>query len=362
MWPFKKKQGLGLKSLPLKKLGEREDFHVSKLGWSWSATEPYKPKHDRFEIPALSIKNQLGLNTCVCEAGTSAKEPQENVKLSARFAAAYLRKIGKMDSEGTDLRSFQKMLVDVGCATELVCPSDHTLPWDKFSDPSILTMEVMADAAQHKSQSFWQATTRDQILKGIDDGYVFHTGFTWYSGYNKMTMPFIIDLLSGYPVGGHSIDGSGYDLNYQGKGEYCKMLNSFGPDWADKGYFWIPISSLISQTKGYGGYFTLDIPVDLGKWINDNQNKVIKEANSPKCYLLQGKVARYIPDEATLMSWGLDAVTIVVDNEGNLDKIEKGEPLDFWAGKNVLIIKQFIQQRNELKPLFQKYFSELFSS
>jgi hypothetical protein len=356
MW-FKKKQGLGLK--PLKK--DERDFDVKTLGWSWTATDTFKPDKERLVIETFGIKNQLRLNTCVCESGTLAKEIQEKEVLSPRFMSAYLRKLCVMDNEGTDLRSFQKALVDVGCATESVCPSDHTLSWEKFSESTILNDSNNENAKKHKSQSFWKATTRDQILKGLCDGYIFHTGFTWYSGYNNIKAPYILPLLEGYPVGGHAVAVIGYDLNYNNQGEHFIVQNSFGTNWGDKGRFYIPINSLISQIRGWGGYFTLDIPVDLGKWINDNQGKVIKEANSPECYLLQGKVARHIPDEATLMSWGLDAVTIVVDNENNLDKIEKGEPLDFWAGKNVLIIKQFIQQRTYLKPLFNKYFSELFN-
>lgn len=361
MWPFKKQLAGGLKPLPRKKLGEREDFNVSKLGWSWTATDTFKPDKNRLVIETLGVRNQLRRNTCVCESGGVMKEVQEGVKLSASHPSAYLRKLGKMDDEGTDLRSFNKALIDVGIAEESVCPSDHNLSWEKFSDPVILTDNVVENAKKHKAQSFWQATTRDQILKGLCDGYIFHTGFTWYSGYNYLTAPYILPMLEGTPVGGHAVAVIGYDLNYNNQGEHFIVQNSFGTNWGDKGRFYIPINSLVTQIRGWGGYFTLDIPVDLGKWINDNQGKVIKEANSPECYLLQGKVARHIPDEATLMSWGLDAVTIVVDNENNLDKIEKGEPLDFWAGKNVLIIKQFIQQRTYLKPLFNKYFSELFS-
>jgi hypothetical protein len=359
---FKKKQSLGLKPL----LHDERDFHVKTLGWSWTLDNQYKPKANRRVLNTFGIRNQRGLNTCVVESGEVAKEPQENVVLSASFMASYLKKIGIMDENGTDLRSFQKALVDVGCAEESVCPSDHTLSWDKFSNQSNLNPNAMANASKHKAQSFWKATTRDEIMKGIDEGFIFHTGMMWYSGYNYLKLPFKIKLFDGTVVGGHAWDIIGYDLNYQNLGECFICQNSFGESWGDKGKFYISSFELLPQIKNWGGYFTLDIPKELGRWLQDNQGKIIKNESGvtpeekSKLYILQGKEKRWIPDEATFSSWGFDGVSTIIDNEGYLRQISEGIPLDFWSGKNVLIIKQIIQQRSNLKPLFKKYFNELF--
>jgi len=229
-----------------------------------------------------------------------------------------------------------------------------------------LNPNAMANASKHKAQSFWKATTRDEIMKGIDEGFIFHTGMMLYSGYNYLKLPFKIKLFDGTVVGGHAWDIIGYDLNYQNLGECFICQNSFGESWGDKGKFYISSSELLPQIKNWGGYFTLDIPKELGRWLQDNQGKIIKNESGvtpeekSKLYILQGKEKRWIPDEATFSSWGFDGVSMIIDNEGYLKQISEGIPLDFWSGKNVLIIKQIIQQRSNLKPLFKKYFNELF--
>ena len=111
----------------------------------------------------------------------------------------------------------------------------------------------------------------------------------------------------------------------------------------------------------YGLYFNMDIEKNIAKWLLMNQGKVIKSSENADVYLIRGEQKLPFPDLATFYGWGFLDEDIVVDTGKNLDDIKTGEPLNFWDGDHIKIIKAVIMKRKELKYTFQTYFNDLWN-
>lgn len=312
-WIFKAK-GSGLLKTPK----DDRDFNVGIFGWG-----DYTPKHIRWIITTLSIKNQFR-NTCQWNATIVQKEPDEALRLSVRRLVSYAKRKGYISGDGfSNLRSGQLSLKDYGAEREF---DENETNWEIYSNIPINTVE----AAKHKTSSFWSVSSRNEILKLLDEGRILTTGIEWFTGYNQgggFSSPWIISKPIGYSVGGHAIAIIGYDLNYNGKKVYI-MQNSYGKDWGDDGKFYIEMSFL--ENNNYGIYVNIDVPVDTGKFLNTYDGKNVK-GSKPTIYFIQRGVKKAYPDEVTYLAYNVldtDIRSYSLVKDDMLDKVPSGDNMD----------------------------------
>lgn len=272
---------------------EKQDPRDFQLGSLWGFS--YKPKHERWELPTVSIKDQGSLNTCTQASATVQKEKDEEIELSEQSLTCFAKAMGLITGDGfSTLTNIQKAVKEYGIARKSLL--NGTRNWSTYSSAANLTKEVRDDAAKHKSLSYWSANSRDEKLKALDEGHILHTGMTWYSGFNMyggFTAPFIIYKNSGVKVGGHAVVIIGYDMEYYGKKVYI-LQNSYGSDWGDKGRFYVDMDFF--DTYGHAAYAQKDIPVDTGKFLRDYTGKQVKAKGDPKIYLIQNGKKRSFGD------------------------------------------------------------------
>jgi len=287
-------------------LPHEEDSRDFQLG-ALFGTQPYIPKNQRLVIPTLSVKNQGRLNTCGWCASTVQKEIDERNILAVRGLVQRGLREGEVTQDGfSSLRGNQRMIQKYGIPEEVVMAPLEGSGWPEYSK-DVLTAEVIENAAKHKSSSYFQARTKDEILRFLDQERPLETGIDWFAEYNMgggFDAPWIIEALGENLVGGHAFVCIGYDLNYHGKKVFV-FQQSAGPAWGDKGKFYIEMNFALLHC--YAFYGQIDIPVDIASFLNAHQFDFVK-GSSPACYQILGDKKYPFPDEATMITWTPDFI------------------------------------------------------
>lgn len=354
----------GLK--PLKR--DYRDFSLGIFGW-----EDYKPLSPKVHIATLSIKNQTK-NNCTFQAGAVQKELDENTILSARFATIMGIKEGLVSGDGlSDLRTVQKITQKYGICEESLLPERSDLEWSDYSDSTKITPQILANAGQHKSASYWMVTNTNQLLKLLDQGRTVTIGLDWREAWNMrsgFSFPWLLNLLTSFIVGGHAVLIIGYEKNYNGIPLVFEVQNSYGAGYGKNGCFFIKPEDLQPYLNKYGAYTQSDIAVDVAKFIIEYSNKVVKESNNANCYkIINGKKC-LIPDIPTLWSFGYLSENIQIVDKNTLDAVPLGVSLNFFEGQNVMPMKAFAQylsnanvmEKETVKEQFKRYFQDLFNN
>ena len=349
---FIKKQGLGLQELPL----DSRDLQLGAF-WSFGA---YTPKHSEFSIPTLSVKSQVA-NTCSFNSSAAGKEVDEQVILSVRFLVAMAKKKGLISGDGfANLRASESILAEFGCCEERLLPGNINMTWEEYSNP-VITQEMLDNAVLHKTKSYFFLSNYMQAVEQIEAGHPVKLGVRWRTNMNMnggFSLPWLLNFLLGFVVGGHAFVAIGHNQNYQGK-RVLKCQNSYGKTYGIDGCMYIAEEDFNREVGKYGATVNLDLPVEIGKFLVQNNNKLVKLSNDSRVWLIEGTKKRLVPDEATMYSHGYADENIIEDTEYILPAVIDGEPLDFWSGNSVRSLKAVLLQRNNLKPLFKKYFSEI---
>lgn len=114
--------------------------------------------------------------------------------------------------------------------------------------------EAWTDAQKHQALEYLWIDDYDKNvwLNCLNDGYPFMFGMYLY---NSFFDP-LVNLMGGFipepdrenekRVGGHCMMAVGYIKDYNGK-EYVIVQNSWGPDWGDRGYCYLPVSYMMSN-------------------------------------------------------------------------------------------------------------------
>ncbi len=138
---------------------------------------------------------------------------------------------------GAFIRDGMKVIAKIGCAREIDWPYDIT----KFG---VMPSEAAeAHAPQYRINSYHRLYTLQDIKASLAEGYGCVFGFVVRSSFEKigsdgkMPMPRFFEKV----VGGHAVFVCGYvdDPKWPGGG-YLIIKNSWGPEWGDKGYFYMP--------------------------------------------------------------------------------------------------------------------------
>jgi len=114
--------------------------------------------------------------------------------------------------------------------------------------------DAWTDAQKHQALEYLWIDDYDKNvwLNCLNDGYPFMFGMYLY---NSFFDP-LVNLMGGFipepdrenekRVGGHCMMAVGYIKDYNGK-EYVIVQNSWGPDWGDRGYCYLPVSYMMSN-------------------------------------------------------------------------------------------------------------------
>jgi C1A family cysteine protease len=188
------------------------------------------------------VDNQFQLGSCVGNAIANAYELQVNklapdkfVELSRLFIYYNARKIiGEPQQDtGTTIRAGLKATSTYGVCSEIIWPYDVT----KFDvEPSA---EAYADAVSRKILSYTRLYSLEDMLDALTNQqpvvialFVFSEFMTLNSKGSTLPLP----NKDSIDYGGHAVCLVGYDKT---KSSFLAK-NSFGDDWGDGGYFWLP--------------------------------------------------------------------------------------------------------------------------
>lgn len=142
---------------------------------------------------------------------------------------------GGRDSGSSPLNALQ-LIVDDGAATLASMPYNQR---DYTTQPS---SEAIAEAAHYKADSFVRVSSITQIKNALASktpvtiGIYTDSSFHRLSGSNSVYNGFNGELADEH--GRHMVTITGYDNNRFG-GAF-KVINSWGTDWGDNGFFWLP--------------------------------------------------------------------------------------------------------------------------
>lgn len=217
-----------------------------------------------------STNNQLNMGQCTGEGGVGymefllKKKYDLDIKLSPRFLYKVTRYLMGTQYEYNDTGAFIRTMLGAAAGYG-VCPIEYwpTIPKDNArnewnDNPHVLALPV---ASNYKIKEHLRLDTPNTLpteilnrIRGtvsVDENPIVF-GFTCFpSIYEPRTkdrgeIPF--RYREGAPIGGHCVLIVGYDDDYSienSKGAF-KIKNSWGPEWGQKGYAWLPYDFLLT--------------------------------------------------------------------------------------------------------------------
>lgn len=307
---------------------------------------------DKFESKPAKIKQQAGRGFCVGFSSSSYKEtqeqknhPYENIEISPIFIQHECKlRDGIPNDEGTHLSVAMDVLKDVGACEEKHMPL--TLDHFPIKTPS---KEAYENAKRYKIKSPAKIHTKEEIMQAIyEEGSVLAAVFVSDS-FMYPEGKGVVDLPMGYWHGFHAIKIVGWDVNktqtFEWSGRtlkgFFKFQNSWGSEWGDGGYGWLPFDFLpLKSDMGFSYFMEAWTSVDI---INPSQS--VKELtlwlNSTKA-IADGK--EFTLDQAPISdpktNRSLIPLKFVSEIFGqqvkwvqNDARIEIGNNIKLWIGK-----------------------------
>lgn len=167
-----------------------------------------------------------------------SQEYHKEIKLSQRFIYHNTKKIsGLWNIEGDYLRNALLSVCRYGAPLEEVYPDDPKNNWEEYvkEEPSA---EIYKEAEKYKGDTFWSVgKTLDNFRQAIfQQKAPIGFGMMWYESYRNIGKDGILPLASGKELGGHAIDVVDW-IN-----DKLRCRNSWGINWGENGYFYIPFS------------------------------------------------------------------------------------------------------------------------
>jgi len=236
------------------------DFDIPKYHWTKDKIDtrdhPYQLTNtEQSNIVDLRqycslIENQGNLGSCTGNAIAGAiellhKRQNRTLDISRLFIYYYERLfIGTVNYDsGAYIRDGIKVCYKYGAPTENLWPYNIS----KFR--TVPTKTALIDAAKRKVTSYQRAADFNQVIDAITSGYPVTIGFSVYSSFDSPTVA--KTGIMPYPnvnkerlLGGHAVLLVGYNKN----NNTFIARNSWGTNWGDKGYFYMPFE-VIQNTR-----------------------------------------------------------------------------------------------------------------
>lgn len=207
-------------------------------------------------------KNQYSRGSCTSQAQGHHKERQEKRKSSARMIMAKTKELEGNKDYGAYTRDTFAVVKEFGiCSEELYPEPGPEISWEEYIDVSKIPDQCYEDAKGHKSQSYWRVEKDLTEIKSLlfqrkEKNSSIVCSMEWYKEFNR-------------PVDGRlpisfSGDGDGHAVELKGWNDFEEHLtfkNSWGVDWGDGGYFYMPYS--IFNKVIWDLWCSLDIPAEM---------------------------------------------------------------------------------------------------
>ena len=197
---------------------------------------------------ASRVEDQGHLGSCTGQAVIGAYElllrkrtPPVTVDLSSLFVYYNARVIeGYTDEDiGAYVRSAIKALAAWGVCLEQLWPYRI----EEFAvTPTVICYQ---DAAKRRIANYRRLFTVDEIKDALTQGQPVVAGMQVYRQFTDLDSSNSLVQLpeaNDEPIGAHAVCIVGY------RNDAFLVRNSFGPDWADNGYFWMPFEYARQET------------------------------------------------------------------------------------------------------------------
>jgi C1A family cysteine protease len=227
---------------------------MRKYGW-----KPQRPDHRDYlykviapevSLPSVvdlratcsAVENQGDLGSCTANALVGNLEFLEKKNFQpfqdmSRLFIYYNERLLEHtihEDSGAALRDGIKSLSKAGCCPEVDWPYDIS----KFTNRPSLKCYI--EALHYKIKSYFAIQTQQEMLTCLADGYPFVFGISVYESFESQDVAKtgIVPMpsLDERNLGGHAVCAVGYDMNKQ----VFIVRNSWGAEWGDKGYFYLP--------------------------------------------------------------------------------------------------------------------------
>lgn len=225
------------------------------------------PKSYSLEKYCGNIKDQGEAGLCHSFAGAAVKDIQERMEtgikynLSPLFLAKNVKAIDGIDEEGSTLPYVCKALYNEGTVKEIYYPFEQYVA-GSLSFPDF----THSKAHKFKIGNYARCDTLDSMKQAISMNKPVLLGVTCCKNIydlNNNASKFI-PIPQGFIAGGHAIVVIGYDdelTHTYPNGKTCtgffRIQNSWGEDWGDGGFAWMPYEYLTYKVNVIGEhYFT----------------------------------------------------------------------------------------------------------
>ena len=205
------------------------------------------------------IENQGSLGSCTAQAGVGMMEYYQHRAFGKHLDGSRLflykttrNLLGWTGDDGAYIRTTMKAMALFG-----ICPEEH-FPYDidKYNDEPTAFCYTLAQSFQALKYYRLDPIGRgpDKVLYNVKQklaadlpsmfGFSVYNSMPFEAGVSDIPFPSGSDRL----IGGHAVVAIGYDDNRKiGKctGALC-IRNSWGENWGDKGYGWLPYDYVLS--------------------------------------------------------------------------------------------------------------------
>ena len=177
-------------------------------------------------------------------------------------------------NEGTAITDHMAIVVDQGCATMATFPYKYDLNARPDSKAKNEAVKYKAESYESLDVYDWDTDTWSVSLSRVKtllaQGYPVVVGFTIYENFDTYKGG-IYSKTGGNVTGGHAMCIVGYD-DEQG---YLKIVNSWGREWGDNGFFYLDYK-LFEELAQWGAgvlYDRQDNNLELDKVFNYRQSE-----------------------------------------------------------------------------------------
>lgn len=208
---------------------------------------PLKQKVDLREWDSI-VEDQGHLGSCSGQAAVGAYEllmyfkKKYQLDLSRLFVYYNSRLVGGdvNSDEGAYIRDVIKAMNKYGLCAEVLWPYSI----DRFAIKP--DDDCYKDGAKRKIKNYYRLVDINDALDALNDDYPIIFGMLVYESFDRIDgKNYTVELPADdeSPIGAHAMCLVGYDLDRR----LLLARNSFGDDWGDQGYCWIPFDYVESE-------------------------------------------------------------------------------------------------------------------